>query len=102
MKLLQILADTTSIKISQDDLNLKGAPTAVGATQVETVLNSIYVIAGVVAVIMIIIGGIRYTTSNGDSTHVKSAKDTIFYSVIGLVVIIMASAITNFVINSAG
>jgi multisubunit Na+/H+ antiporter MnhB subunit len=53
-----------------------------------------------IAVIMIVIGGIRYTTSNGDSSQVKSAKDTIMYAVIGLVVAILAYAIVNFILSA--
>lgn len=54
---------------------------------------------GIVTVIVIIIGGFKYTTSNGDSTKVKSAKDTIMYGVIGLVVALLAFAIVNFVLG---
>jgi hypothetical protein len=49
---------------------------------------------------MIIVGGIRYTTSNGDSGRIKAAKDTITYAVVGLVVAILAYAIVNFVIKN--
>jgi hypothetical protein len=49
---------------------------------------------------MIIYGGIRYTTSAGDSSHVKAAKDTILYAVVGLVVAILAYAIVNFVVGA--
>ena len=48
---------------------------------------------------MIVIGGIKYTVSNGDTTAVTSAKNTILYAVIGLVVAIMAYAIVSFVIT---
>ena len=66
--------------------------------QIRTVVNILLYILGAIAVVMIVIGGIRYTTSNGESSSIKSAKDTILYSVIGLVVAIMAFAIVNFVL----
>lgn len=66
---------------------------------ITNVINTILVVLGMIAVIMIIIGGIRYTTSNGDSGSVKSAKDTILYSVVGLVVAILSFAIVNFVVG---
>lgn len=66
---------------------------------VKNVINVILIILGMVAVIMIIIGGIRYTTSNGDSSQIKSAKDTILYAVVGLVVAIFAFAIVNFILE---
>lgn len=67
---------------------------------ITNIVNIMLFLAGVVAVIMIIIGGIRFVVSNGDSGSVKSAKDTVLYSVIGLIVVILAYAIVNFVINS--
>lgn len=67
---------------------------------IKTVVNVLLFILGAIAVVMIIIGGIRYTTSNGEASSIKSAKDTILYSVIGLVVAILAYAIVNFVIDA--
>lgn len=64
-----------------------------------TLTNMILFVLGAIAVIMIVIGGVKYTTSNGDSNSIKSAKDTILYSVIGLVVAIMAYAIVHWVIS---
>ena len=52
---------------------------------------------GAISVLMIVIGGIRYTISQGDSSAVASAKNTILYAVIGLVVAMMAGAIVQFV-----
>lgn len=69
---------------------------------IKTIVNVLLFILGAIAVIMIIIGGIRYTTSNGDAGNIKSAKDTILYAVVGLVVAILAYAIVNFVIGAFG
>ena len=66
---------------------------------VQTVINVLLFIIGAVAVIMIIIGGIKYTISNGDSSQITSAKNTILYAVIGLVVALLAYAIVNFVVG---
>jgi ABC-type Na+ efflux pump permease subunit len=49
---------------------------------------------------MLIIGGIRYVVSGGDSAAVTSAKNTILYAVVGIVVAILAFALVNFVITS--
>ena len=65
----------------------------------KSIVNVLLFIIGAVAVIMIVIGGIKYTTSNGDSSAVTSAKNTILYSVIGLVIALMAYAIINFVVG---
>lgn len=66
----------------------------------NVITNVLLFIIGAVSVIMLIMGGIRYTISQGDSTAVSNAKNTILYSVIGLVVAILAYAIINFVIGS--
>lgn len=64
------------------------------------ITNTILYIVGVVAVIMLIIGGIRYVVSGGDSKKVTDAKNTVLYAIIGLVVAVFAYAIVNFVIAS--
>ena len=64
---------------------------------IKKVVNLLLWAIGIVSVIMIIIGGIRYATSNGDSNQVSAAKNTIMYAVIGLVIAIFAYAIVNFV-----
>ena len=63
-------------------------------------VNILLFLAGAVAVIVIIIGGIRYVMSSGDAGQVQSAKNTILYAVIGLIVVIMAYAIVNFVVTN--
>lgn len=66
---------------------------------VRTVISVMLIVGGVIAVIMIILGGIRYITSNGDANDVKAAKDTILYSVIGLVITAGAYMIVNYVVG---
>ncbi len=66
----------------------------------KTVTNVLLFIIGAVSVIMLIIGGVRYTISQGDSSAVTSAKNTILYAIIGIVVAILAYAAVNFVITS--
>ena len=68
-------------------------------SMIRIVINTALVVLGMVAVLMIIIGAIRYTTSNGDPSSIKGAKNTILYSVIGLVVAILAYSIVNFVVD---
>lgn len=64
------------------------------------VTNTILYIVGIIAVIMLIIGGIRYVVSGGDSKKVTDAKNTVLYAIIGLVICFLAFAIVNFVINA--
>ena len=67
---------------------------------VANLTRIILFLVGTAAVIMIVIGGIKYATANGDATKIKSAKDTIMYSVVGLIVALMAYAIVGFVVSS--
>ena len=57
-------------------------------------------IVGAVAVIMIVIGGLRYVISGGDASQVQAAKNTILYALVGIIVAILAYAAVNFVIGS--
>ena len=68
--------------------------------RVSNVLNVIYLWIGIIAVVFIVIGGIKYMTSAGDANKVQGAKKTITYSVVGLVVVLAAFAITSFVIGA--
>lgn len=65
-----------------------------------TVVNILLFIIGIIAVIMLIIGGIRYTLSGGESKAVTDAKNTILYAIIGLVVAFLAYAVVNWVLIS--
>lgn len=67
---------------------------------VTSIINAVIAVLGIVCVVVIIIGGINYMTSSGDSGKVKKAKDTILYGVIGLVICVLAFAIVNFVIGN--
>lgn len=69
------------------------------ADRIKVVVNMLLFAIGAAAVIMIIIGGIRYVTSNGESSGISGAKNTILYAVVGLIVAILAYAIVNFVID---
>lgn len=66
----------------------------------RTVTNVLLFLIGAVAVIMLIIGGIRYTVSGGDSSAVTAAKNTILYSIVGIIVALLAYAVVNFVLDS--
>lgn len=84
-------AQNTAICKNQDE-NIGGS---FGSNLVNTLLFAL----GIAAVVMIILGGFKYTTANGDASKISSAKNTILYSVVGLVVAIMAWGIVAFVVN---
>ncbi len=66
----------------------------------RTITNVMLFVIGAISVIMLIVGGIRYVVSGGDSTKVQDAKNTILYAIVGVVVAILAFAVVNFVIQS--
>ncbi len=65
---------------------------------VITILENIIAVLGIVCVVVMIIGGVNYMTSNGDSSKVEKGKKTILYGLIGLAVCVLSFAIVNFVI----
>ena len=77
-------------------------PTTIfGNTGIFTRIVSVMLFTvGILSIIMLIFGGLRYIISNGDSKKVEAAKNTILYAIIGLIVAIMSYAIVNFVVSS--
>lgn len=65
----------------------------------QQISNTLIFLVGAIAVIMLIIGGLRYVTSNGEAASIKGAKDTITYAIIGIVVAILSFAAVSFVIG---
>ena len=96
-----VLGDACKDPASASSVICKQSTDAETKTQefITNLLNLLFFAIGIIAVIMIIIGGIRYTTSNGDSSQITGAKNTILYAVVGLIVALLASAIVNFVIG---
>ncbi len=66
----------------------------------QTIASILIFIVGAVAVIMLIIGGLRYVLSAGDAKNVTAAKDTILYAIIGIVVALLSFALVQFVVGS--
>jgi TRAP-type C4-dicarboxylate transport system permease small subunit len=66
---------------------------------IHTIINLLSVVVGVVAVIMIIIGGLRYITSGGSDTSVTGAKNTILYAIIGLIIVALAQVMVRFILS---
>lgn len=64
------------------------------------VANTLIFLVGAVAVIFLIIGGLRYVVSNGDPKNVEGAKNTILYAIVGIVVAVISFALVQFVINA--
>ena len=67
---------------------------------VAAAINILSIVVGVAAVIMVMIGGFKYVTAGGDSNAIGSAKTTITYALIGLIIAFMAQIIVHFVLYS--
>jgi hypothetical protein len=80
-----------------------GCATAQGQPTVDTLIKSVLKIlswvVGVISIIMIVIAGLFYVTSNGDSGKIGTAKNTLIYAIVGLVVVAFAQAIVQFVLG---
>jgi hypothetical protein len=76
-----------------------------GGTQVDSVISTavtvLTAVVGVIAVIMIVVSGYKYITSAGDSSKLTSAKNTLVYAIIGLVIVALAQTITRFVLSTS-
>jgi lysylphosphatidylglycerol synthetase-like protein (DUF2156 family) len=90
-----------SIKDGIDSAKGEGVPDKLfGDGSIFTsVVNVMLFIIGAICVIMLIYGGIRYTTSGGNATNVTAAKNTILYAIIGLVIAFLAFAVVNWVLT---
>ena len=71
-----------------------------GDDQLRGFLNIVSAIAGAVALLFLVIGGFRYIISRGDPQSTAKAKDTIIYSVIGLIIVVVAYSIILFVLRN--
>ncbi len=66
----------------------------------KQITNTVLYIVGVISVVMLIVGGVKYLVSGGDSKRVTDAKNTVLYAIIGLVIALLSFAIVNFVIST--
>lgn len=95
MKFPSLFAQAT---ISPDEIGLKNPATDPNAV-IGDVLTVVYFWAGAIAVIIIIVAGIFYTTSAGNPSQTNRAREAIIYAVVGLVVIMLAFVITQFILG---
>lgn len=66
----------------------------------KSITNILLFLIGAISVIMLIVGGIRYVISGGDQNQVTSAKNTILYAIVGIVVAFLAYAAINFIVDA--
>ncbi len=100
-RFFHLLATTESIIKDSANQACKSGQNCGGSLEVlfGNITNALIFIIGAVSVIMIIVGGLRYVTSNGDPKQAESARNTIMYSVIGIIIAIASFSIVNFVVS---
>ena len=98
----RLLVSATSVQEGANAARAEGMPTElIGDNGVfSRITNTVLLIVGLISVIMLVYGGLRYILSGGDSKKVTDAKNTILYAIIGLIISLLAYAIVNFVLNS--
>lgn len=67
--------------------------------QITSVFNGVLALAGAVAVVFIVLGGMKYSISQGEPGDTKKAKEMILYALVGLVIVILSFAIVNLFIT---
>ncbi len=81
----------------------QGNPNLTGPGGIITnLINALLFIAGAIGVLMLILGGLKFVTSQGNEKSITSAKNTILYAIIGLVVVILSYGIASFTIKGVG
>ena len=95
MKLLEWLATTTDVKVPTDNI----PKVNVDSATIGNILSATFTVIGGLATLFLLIGAVRYVTSNGDQGQMTQAKNTILYAIIGIVVSLSAFAIVQFVVG---
>jgi hypothetical protein len=72
---------------------------AAGSSELHTVLTIVFGIAAAISVLMIVVGGLLFVTSGGNPQNVTRARETVLYSVIGLLVSLLAETIVAFALG---
>lgn len=72
---------------------------AANQSTLRILLNILFGVAGALAILFIVLGGFRYVISDGDAQEAARARNTIIYAAVGLLLIVMAAAIVNFVVG---
>lgn len=97
MKIFENLR-TLAVKINPSEISYTGATS--DSNFVTNILNTVYFWGAIIAVIVIVIAGFFFVTSQDNPQRVERARNAVLYAVIGLVVLMFAVFITNFVIEA--
>lgn len=93
-------ADNGGESFDINDINVNIPRVEASDAQLSQLFDTAYFWAGIICVMIIVASGIYYIVSAGNSEGVKKAKNTLMYALVGLVIVILAFAITRFVLGS--
>jgi heme O synthase-like polyprenyltransferase len=96
MTIIELLAAAAQAKIKTSEVNI---PHVSSVSVFNGVVSGIYVIVGAVAVVIIILSSFTFASGSYDPAVIAKAKNTILYSVVGLIVVIIAFSITQFILG---
>lgn len=85
-------------KVNPSDIGLNNPATDANAT-IANVMTVVYGLAGIICVLVIVIAGFLYTTSTANPSHTKRAREAIIYAAVGLIVVMTAFVITQFILG---
>lgn len=85
--------------VSFAQISSNSLPKATVTSSMPTVLKTVFGFAGLISVVFVAMGGLKYTLSSGDPQQIKEAKDTILYALIGLVLAVSMFTIVSFIIG---
>ena len=95
----QAVCEGAGVIAAPDTIDCSAEAKGTVQTVLRTALNLFSAIIGIIAVVMIIIAGLKYITSQGEPANIATAKNSIIYAAIGLVVVALAQVIVRFVLN---
>lgn len=82
------------------NISAKGLPqTTANSDSLRTILSIVFAIIGALALLMLVLSGLRYIVSAGDPQRTAKAKDGIVYAFVGLAIALAAQAIIAFVVD---
>ncbi len=95
-----ILDTLKSLAVTSEPIRADGLPVvAANSATMADILSIVFNILGALALLIIVISGLRYILAGGDTAKVTKAKQAIIYALVGLVIALSAQAIVIFVVK---
>lgn len=99
---MNILMRLFSADVSPIDIGPLPHTAQADSSAIQNILTIVFSVIGAIAVLMVVIGGMRYITAQGDPSQLSKAKQTIIYAIVGVLVSICAVAIVTYTLGNVG